>query len=321
MKKLAIFSLSLILVCGLSNTSLAGSHAGKKVLYIDSYHEGYGWSDGITMGVKKALEGSSAELKIIRMDTKRNTGEAFKKEAALKAKSVIEQFKPDVVIASDDNASKYLIEPYFKDAELPFVFCGVNWDAGVYGYPYKNVTGMVEVTPVAQLIEQLRNYAEGDRIGWLGPDILTARKEAANYKTVFGLSLKEYYAADVEDYKKGFVELQKEVDILLLASDGGLYKDVADELRAFVEANTRKPTGASYDFMAGMALVTFAKVAEEQGAWAGQTAGKILDGASPAGIPIVKNKDGKLIVNARIAKTMGADIPFEVIEAADKVIE
>ena len=46
-----------------------------------------------------------------------------------KAKAEIDAFKPDVVIAADDNASKYLIEPYFKDAALPFVFCGVNWDA------------------------------------------------------------------------------------------------------------------------------------------------------------------------------------------------
>ena len=65
---------------------------------------------------------------IFRMDTKRNTDEEFKKTAALKAKAEIEASKPDVVIAADDNASKYLIQPYFKDASLPFVFCGVNWD-------------------------------------------------------------------------------------------------------------------------------------------------------------------------------------------------
>ncbi len=311
-----------MLVCAFSIAAMAaGSLAGKKVLYIDSYHEGYGWSDGITNGVTGAFKDSGVELKIIRMDTKRNTDDAFKKEAALKAKAVIEAFKPDVVIASDDNASKYLIAPYYKDAALPFVFCGVNWDAGVYGYPFKNVTGMVEVTPVTQLIDQLKGYAGGDRIGWLGPELLTGRKEAANYKKVFGLSLTEYYAKDVEDYKKCFLKLQEEVDILLLASDGGLYNDFKDDLQAFVESRTKKPTGVSYDFMAGMALVTYAKVAEEQGAWAAGAAKKILNGASPASIPIVKNKEGKLIINARIAKTLGADIPFEVIEAAEKVIE
>jgi hypothetical protein len=52
------------------------------------------------------------------MDTKRNTDDHFKKNAAQKGKSVIEEYNPDIVIAADDNASKYLIVPYFKDASL-----------------------------------------------------------------------------------------------------------------------------------------------------------------------------------------------------------
>ena len=34
---------------------------------------------------------------------------------------------------------------FFDDADLPVVFCGVNWDAATYGYPFKNATGIVEV--------------------------------------------------------------------------------------------------------------------------------------------------------------------------------
>ncbi|MDY6951560.1 MAG: hypothetical protein SWE60_08615, partial [Thermodesulfobacteriota bacterium] len=101
--------------------------AKNKILYVDSYHQGYPWSDGITEGIQEVLQGKDVELKIIRMDTKRHTSEGFKREAASKAKALIEDFKPDVVIASDDNASKYLIMPYYRDASLPFVFCGVNW--------------------------------------------------------------------------------------------------------------------------------------------------------------------------------------------------
>ena len=134
----------------------ASTYAGKKILFIDSYHEGYAWSDGITRGVQSTLEGTGVNLKVIRMDTKRNTSDDFKKAAARKARAEIEAFKPDVVIAANDNASKFLIEPYFKNAELPFVFCGVNWDASVYGFPYSNTTGMVEVTPIPQIIDQLK---------------------------------------------------------------------------------------------------------------------------------------------------------------------
>jgi ABC-type uncharacterized transport system substrate-binding protein len=305
-----------------SATLVSGKgYTGKKVLYIDSYHAGYAWSDGITRGVETALEGTGVELKVIRMDTKRNASEDFKKEAALKAKAEIESFQPDVVIASDDNASKFLIKPYFKDASLPFVFCGVNWDASVYGFPYSNTTGMVEVTPIPQIIDQLKPYAKGDRLGVIAPDILTAKKEVDNYRNVFGYDVTAYFAKDLEDWKKGFVALQKQVDMMIVASDGGLYNDRADELRAFVEANTTVPTGSAYDFMAPLALITYGKVAEEQGTWSGQAALRILDGASAARIPIVKNKEGSLIINARIAQAFGADIPYDLIASADQVIE
>lgn len=295
--------------------------SGKKILFVDSYHEGYAWSDGIEMGIRSVLSGTGVDLKIERMDTKRNGSDQFKKKAAIKAKQVIETFQPDLVIAADDNASKYLIVPYYKNSSIPFVFCGVNWEAETYGYPLNNVTGMVEVTPVPQLLEQLQKLAKGDRIGTLAPDILTGRKEVENYQKVFGMNPQTYFAKDFEDYKKGFLKMQNNVDILLLLSDGGLYDDKIDELNAFIAENSRIPSGASYDFMAPRVLITFAKVAQEQGRWSAQTAIKILGGASPSSIPIAQNKEGQLIINAKLAIKMGMDIPYELAEMADQIIE
>ena len=149
-----------------SNVASGGDFDDKKVLYIDSYHEGYPWSDGMTEAITGLIEGSGVELKIHRMDTKRNGSEAFKKEAALKAKAVIESFTPDVVIATDDNASKYLIAPFYKGKNLPFVFAGVNWDAKPYGFPASNVTGMIEVNAYPDLIALLTPLAKGKK-NWL----------------------------------------------------------------------------------------------------------------------------------------------------------
>jgi len=320
-KKLIGIAIGFLFVVSLASSGFAKTYNGKKILFVDSYHEGYAWSDGITEGIQKTLNGTGVELKIIRMDTKRNSGEAFKKEAAEKVKAAIETFKPDVVIVADDNASKYVVVPYFKDVDLPFVFCGVNWDAAVYGFPCKNVTGMVEVTPIPQILEQLRPYAKGDRLGMIAPDIATAHKEADNYKSIFGYDVAVYYAKDFEDWKKGFSELQGKVDMLIIDSDGGLYKDHTDEMKAFVEANTKIPTGGAYDFMAPYALLTYGKVAQEQGIWSAKAALKILDGSSPADIPLVKNEQGMLIINTRIAKAIGAEVPFEVLQSAEKVIE
>ncbi|MCP4577871.1 MAG: hypothetical protein GY846_16480 [Deltaproteobacteria bacterium] len=80
----------------------------------------------------------------------------------------------DVVIAADDNASKYLIKPFYKDAGLPFVFCGVNWDASNYGFPYRNVTGMIEVAGAKELVKILQGYAKGSRVALLADDTLSS---------------------------------------------------------------------------------------------------------------------------------------------------
>jgi ABC-type uncharacterized transport system substrate-binding protein len=319
MKKAVLIVLSLIVVS--FSLSTAADYSGKKVLFIDSYHEGYAWSDGVTEGVKQGFDNSGVELKIVRMDTKRNGDVAFKKQAALKAKAAIEAFKPDVVIASDDNASKFLIMPYFKNAALPFVFCGVNWDASVYGYPYKNATGMIEVSPIPQLIEQLQPFAKGKKIGYISVDILTEKKEVANWDKAFGIKAESIFAKNFEEWKKGFKEIQDKADIVIVGSDGGLYKGKEAEMKAFAEANTKKPTGSSYDFMSDYAMISFAKVAQEQGSWSAEAALKILSGTSPADIPIVKNQEGQLIINTRIAKSLGAELSFELIETAAKVIE
>ncbi len=321
MKKSVGLFIGIAMILAASSIAISADYSGKKVLFIDSYHEGYAWSDGITQGIKRGINGTGVVFNIIRMDTKKNTSEEFKKESAKKAKEFIDTFKPDVVIAADDNASKYLVMPYYKDAALPFVFCGVNWDAGVYGYPYKNVTGMVEVTPIPQILEQLQPYAKGKRIGFIGPDILTAHKEAENYRKVFNYEITEFYAKDFEDWKKGFKELQGKVDMLIIDSDGGLYKDYLDEMKAFVEANTKVPTGSAYDFMSPLALLTYGKVAEEQGEWSASAALKILDGTSPSDIAIAKNEKGTLIINTRIANKLGVEIPFSILESADQVIE
>ena len=148
-----------------ATTKTHQKYEGKKVVYVDSYHQGYAWSDGITAGIKKNFEGTGINLDIIRMDTKVHPEEDFKIAAGTKAHDEIEAFHPDVLIVSDDNAFKYVVQKYYKDAPLPVVFCGINWDASTYGVPYTNTTGMVEVSLTTQILENLKPFAKSSRLG------------------------------------------------------------------------------------------------------------------------------------------------------------
>ncbi len=291
----------------LAFTSAIGqNYAGKKILYINSYHPGYAGSDPTTHGIKSVLKNTGIDLRITYMDTKRNSSEAFIKDAALKAKARIEQFQPDVVIASDDNAAKYLIKPFYKNAQLPFVFCGVNWDASIYGFPYKNVTGMIEVALVQEIYRQLKNYAKGNRIGFIAGDRLSEHKNLKYYIERFDIEFEKiYFASNFEEWKRAFLNLQEEVDMAMMTSHVGIANWNDQQALAFVEAHTKIPIGTEHGWEMPLALVGVVKDFEEMGIWSAHAALRIIEGVSPSRIPITANKKGKLLFNIRIAKRLG----------------
>ena len=281
-------------------------YTGKKILWAESYHEGYAWTDDMETGLHEVLDGTGVELKIIHMDTKRNSDDAFGEAAARNVKAEIEDFQPDVVIASEDNVQKLLIVPYLKGTELPIVFNGVNWDASAYGYPAENVTGMIEVELPDQLVELLKGYANGERLGYLTIDSSTERKsvDIINQRFFDG-KMQVYWATTQDEFKTAFQAAQQEVDILFIGNNAGSDKWDEEEMQQFVIKNTTIPTGAVRDWMAPYALLTLAKSGKEQGEWAAQAALSILDGTAISEIPVTENKKGEMIVNLDLADKLG----------------
>ncbi|MDY6987921.1 MAG: ABC transporter substrate binding protein [Thermodesulfobacteriota bacterium] len=312
-KTLFLLPVALLSLCAFA---FASAYGGKKILYVNSYHEGYAWSDEITAGIQSVLKGTDIHLKILDMDTKRNTSEEFKNEAGSAAKRTIDAFNPDIVITSDDNAFKYVIMPYYRDAGLPVVFCGLNWDASIYGAPYKNTTGMIEVALIPQLLEQLRQYTRGDRVGYLAADVLTARKEGEYYRKLFKLAIQEVYVKTFDEWKAAFVDIQKDIDMLIVGNNAGI-NDWDDKGAAvFAQKNTKIPTGVIYNWLMPYSLLGFTKVEKEQGEWAARAALRILDGTSPSDIPVVRNKEGNLILNLAIADRLGVVFSLSMVRNA-----
>ena len=297
------------------------AHAAKRVLYIDSYNEGFEWSDGITAAVKSVMDQAHVNLKIFRMDTKRNTEEAYKKHAALQAKELIASFHPDVVIASDDNASKYLIMPYFKDSSLPFVFCGINYNADDYGFPYSNVTGMLELPPAIKLIYSLKHFKRIVTVGYLAADTLTERKDGYYTNQDVREDFVERYVKTFAEWKSAFNELQNKVDVLIIGNNGGIRDWDKAEAERFTLQNTRIPTGCLLDWIAPLAFLGATRSAEEQGRYAAETALKIINGTPPSSIPVVGNVEANIIINMKIAKRLGIKVPQSFMKIAKQIIE
>ena len=298
-------------------------HPGQKhkIFYIGSYHEESPWSAGITVGITSVFnKRDNIDLKIMRMNTKRQPSEKSKKTAALKAKGIIETWQPELIIASDDNASKYLIVPYYRNSDLPFVFCGVNWDASVYGFPTQNITGMVEVSLVQELIKHIRPNAKGDKIGFLAPDTLSAHQVLAQNKKLLTITPDNIkFVQTAEEWKTAYLALQTSADMLLMAVWAGIPDWNEQDIINFIQEHIKIPSGSFYADIGKYTLMTCANDPMEQGEWAAGAALKIIDGKNPADIPIVTNKRAKIFLNMVLAKKMGFKFPMSLIEHAQFV--
>jgi ABC-type uncharacterized transport system substrate-binding protein len=251
------------------------------------------------------------------MDTKQHPEEEIAKAAGDSAYAEIQAFQPDVVIACDDNAQKYLVVPYLKDTSLPIVFCGVNWDASIYDLPASNVTGMVEVELPDRLIENLEPYTEGDRVGYLTVDTETERKVAEIYnERFFGGQMQTYWVKTYDEFQATFIKAQEEVDILFFGNNAGIDRWEDEEVIPFMTENTRIPSGAINDWLAPYVLLTLAKSPEEQGEWSAAAALRILAGTPVSEIAVVENKKEQLILNLDIAEKLEVVFPPSMLRNA-----
>lgn len=292
-----------------------------KILFVNSYHKGYEWSDSVEKGFLKKINNKNIQVRFFRLDSKRFPEEDKIKQNVDKANSLIKSFKPDIIIASDDNASKYLVMPYLKNINTPVIFCGINWDASIYGYPYKNSTGMISVTPINLLLKYLKNYKKGTKIAYLASPILSSEKDIEFINKFLKLKINVFYIKDIEELKHKIESIQKDNEILILGNISSIKNYNKNKIAKIIEDNIKIPIGTTFEFQSNFALISFTNVAEEQGEWAAQTALKVLDGAKINHIKITQNKRGKLFLNLKIAKKLNISIPDAHIKSAHYIIK
>ncbi len=298
------------------------ANASNTCLYIASYHQGYEWNDGIERGVDSVLDGKCKVDKYF-MDTKRNKGDEFYKKSALAARAYIEKTKPDIVIVSDDNASKYLVMPFYKDAALPFVFCGINWTVEPYGYPYKNATGMIEVAPIRPLLKEIKAVSQSVSSGiYLSADVLTEHKDYERYRKIYereGITLKGVFARTMAEWKKEFISAQSEdIDFIILNNNSGINDWDEQQGKRIAQEYSTVFSVTNYDWMMPYTMFAMTKLPEEQGEWAAAVALDILDGATPNSIPIVANRRWNIFVNTKLLDKANITLPPHLIHKAIK---
>lgn len=302
-------------------TQDSGAATDKRCLYVSSYHRGDPWSDGVERGLRSVL-GGHCEIKQVDMDTKRNKDNEYKVAKSLEIKALVESWSPDVVITSDDNAAKFLIKPYFKDAATPFVFCGVNWTADEYGFPYDNVTGMVEVAPIQPMLRSATSVAGGaKRVLYLGADTLTEEKNLARFVTAakeFSLELDSALVGSTDAWLAAYEKAQ-DYDFIIMGSNAGIGDWDVDKVKSGIAGTSKKLSVTSHDWMMPFTMLGFTKIAEEQGEWAANTAIALMNDTPPRDIPITANRKWDLWMNEGLVEGTQLKLPRSLTRRAKRV--
>ena len=329
--------LSLVLLAGLIGISPPAAAQAVDVLIVHSYHPGYDWVDGVNAGILRPFQEAGISYQFEYMDTKRHPGEDWKRTSGKKAKAMLEKLKPTVVIAVDDNAQTYFAKDYAGRSEIQVIFCGVNADPDRYGYPANNITGILERTYVDQTL-QLLNMINPywDAVALICDASATAElvlkrledTKAAGKLPVPVVSLSQ--PSNFDEWKK--TVLANEQDPLIKALLIPLYHTVKDHqtgrsvlpaaIMQWTTAHTSKPIVGLWPFSPqDGALAAVVVDPHEHGRTAALMAKQILAGKSAAELPMVQNRDGYVVINMKCASALNIEVPFEILQTADRIIE
>ncbi len=293
----------------------------KKLLVLNSYHEGFLWTDTIMSGIESVLgdpEKRDIDLYIEYMDTKRfPTTLVFPPLRELYARKYA-QTRPDVIVTTDDDALNFMLaygDSLFPNA--PVVFCGPNAfeDARIAGHD--NYTGVVEeydlsstITLALRLHPKARHVAAVtdvtstgkynlDRLHKVAP--LIAGK--ADFIELSGLSTKELQDA--------LHRLPADTVVLHLS----FYRDrngksyTVSESTRLIKDSTDLPLYSCWDFMLGNGIIGGKMVSGTmQGATAAEMALRILDGTPVKDIPILKESPNRFMFDYPALIQAGLDI-------------
>ncbi|WP_243367919.1 ABC transporter substrate binding protein [Fundidesulfovibrio soli] len=301
--------------CGLAHAQ--ADSAKKRILYFNSYHSGYAWSDQVLVGIRSALDksGQPYDLLIEFMDTKRfvtsDVGDILERLYRDKYAGIT----PDVIIASDDYAFQFLLERQDRlFPGVPVIFCGVNdFDPAMIA-SRRNMTGVVENPDFKANFKLLRELLPDVRRVIVVTDYsLTGQaiqkqlmRAASEFKTDFTLEcITVRTLNEVLEETKNLTERDMVYLVpIYLHDDGQVYsvEDVCDILSAKLPV----AINSAWQFMLGHGIIG-GKLhsGEGEGVLAANMALQVLAGEPTAKIKVVDTFSDPFMFDYKALKRFG----------------
>lgn len=290
--------------------------AKKHVLYLNSYHNGYKWSDGLLEGVRTVLNGShfKVDLQIEYMDAKKFNYEVISENLLALYKEKFKNETFDSIVISDNDALNF-INQHRQELfpGVPVVFCGIN-DLRETDIASGNITGVVESFDFLATLEVAKRlHPEKDRLVIL-IDSSTAgvtirhQMEQIIASHQIGLQIEFWIELSLEEAQQRVRTLPKNAFLFIApyyqTINGRFY--TSEEVSEAIYRHSSVPIFTSWEFMVGYGAVG-GKVLSgvEHGKIAGAMALQILDGTKADSIPIMREPSGVFLYDHKVMAKLG----------------
>lgn len=191
--------------------------------------------------------------------------------------------------------------------------------------PGGNVTGTSDMNPIKEQFELIKEifpnikkigviYNAAEPNSTIQVDI--AKKVCKN----LGLNLIEATAASSSEVSQAAQTIVGKVDILYTPTDNTVASAIAAVVK--VANDAKVPVfGAERAHVDGGAFATLGIDYYQLGKQTGKMAVKILQGEKPANIPSEMSREFKSVINKKAVKLLGIDIPKDILDKVDEIIE
>ncbi len=328
MRNLKIY---IVILCLVSLFPLAAQAEKPKrnVLYLNSYHNGYQWSDSILDGVRSVLDESpyKIDLQIEYMDAKKFNYDDVTGMLLRLYKEKFENEQFDVVMASDNDAFAFASQ--YRDMlfpGVPLVFCGVN-DLEDSALAQGNVTGVVEQFDLIQTLDvALKLHPDKRRMIVVGDDSTAGLAIKRQIEAVVPayrdrLSVEYWTNLSLRTVVEGAEKLPSDTFLFFIpyyqTIDGRFY--TAEEVMEVLYNRSSVPIYTAWEFLLGHGAVGGRLLS---GFLHGQTAAsltlEVLSGTKPEDIPVYREPTGEYLFDYNVMKRLG--IQEELLPEESRII-
>jgi ABC-type uncharacterized transport system substrate-binding protein len=326
---LKIFTVVILLSLGIASYLILRSpykfrgNGPIKIFVLNSYHPDFpvGLVNDSLKGFKDSLEKNGIknyEIKEFNMDSDRKDSEELKIQAASEAKKSIDDWQPDLIFATNDDAQKYVISPYYLNRNIPIVFASVSNSPQNYNFDKaKNIAGVLQVPLFSsafnflkQLFPDVKKIAviSEDNSRWLST-VDELKKNQNNFSDIEFINW--YKFTNYQEFQKNVLLSQNQVDAFFITPLDNL-KDNSGKNVPFLTvtkwlvANSHLPEISLWQVPQDGLLAAVTYSPYEQGVEAGNFAyGILIKGQKPTTFGFKSLEVGDKYLNLARAESLG----------------